>query len=263
MVRRAVHRLERHVVLASLLVEHEEHVLAIDAPVPGDLPEALVVEQGSLDLLVSVALQLAEVRVELVDDRRTALRPERRARREVMEEKQVELLAEHAVIAALGLLDAKEIRVELVLLEPRRPIDPLQHLTALVAAPVRTGGVQQLEMLELPRIRHVRATAEVHERAIAIHTDDLVVAKLGESLELERIVGENALRFGACHLLALEGKLLGDDLAHLLLEGLEVVGSERLLDLEIVIEAVVDRRAQTRSSLPGGGGARPSPARAR
>ena len=39
-VRRAVHRLEREVVLARLVVEHEEHVLPVLAPVARDAPTA-------------------------------------------------------------------------------------------------------------------------------------------------------------------------------------------------------------------------------
>ena len=93
-VRRAVHRLERAVVLPGLVVEHEEHVLLVLAPVPGDLPEPLVVEQRRLDLLVPVALQLPHELVQQVVERRAAVGPERRARRERMEHEEVELLAQ-------------------------------------------------------------------------------------------------------------------------------------------------------------------------
>ena len=92
-VRRTVHRLEREVVLARLVVEHEEHVLAVLAPVPRDLPQPLVEQQRRLDLVVVVALQLAQIIVDRVDDDRAALRPEHGARRELMEHEQVELLA--------------------------------------------------------------------------------------------------------------------------------------------------------------------------
>ena len=40
------------------------------------------------------------------------------------------------------------------------------------------------------------------------------------------------------------GYFSSDDLLHLLLEGREVFGRERLGDLEVVVEAVVDRRAE-------------------
>ena len=39
------------------------------------------------------------------------------------------------------------------------------------------------------------------------------------------------------------------DLLHLLLDGLEVLGRERLLDVEVVVEAVLDRRADAQLGL--------------
>ena len=89
---------------------------------------------------------------------------------------EVELAAERAVIAPLGLLDAMQVRVELFLLEERRAVDALQHLALLVAAPVGAGRVQQLEVLDARRVGHVRAAAEIDERAVGVRRDDLVLA---------------------------------------------------------------------------------------
>jgi hypothetical protein len=58
--------------------------------------------------------------------------------REDLEE--AERLAEHAVVALLGLLEVVQVRLELVLLEEGRGVDALQHLPLHVAAPVGTGG---------------------------------------------------------------------------------------------------------------------------
>ena len=74
--------------------------------------------------------------------------------------------------------------------------------------------------------------------------DHLVGPEVLDPLELERIVGEPPARFVAIDLLANERKLLGDDLPHLGLERLEIFRSERLIDLEIVVEAVLDGRAE-------------------
>ena len=137
-----------------------------------------------------------------------------------------------------------EIRVELFLLEERRAVDALQHLTLGVAAPIRAGGVRQLEVLEARRVGNVRAATQIDERTVGVRRDDLVVAELGEALELERIVGEPLLGFGAVHFVAHERILLGRDLPHLVLERGEIVGREGLRDLEVVVEAVVDRRAE-------------------
>ncbi len=105
-VRRAVHRLQREVVLLGLAVENEEHVLAILAPMSRDLPQPLVVHEGRPDLVKIVALPLADEIGDRVVQHRAALGPEHGAGRERVHHEQVELLAEHAMVALLRLLDA-------------------------------------------------------------------------------------------------------------------------------------------------------------
>ena len=81
-MRRAVHRLERKVVLAALRVEHQEHVLLVLAPVPAPLPEELVVHERGLDLLVAVAQAHLTHRVtQGMKEQRPAMGPEGRPRR--------------------------------------------------------------------------------------------------------------------------------------------------------------------------------------
>src|SRR5690606_20328873 len=143
---------------------HEEHVLAVLPPVPRLLPELLRVEERRLDLEEVVALPLAHELLERVVELRAARRPERGAGgvREELEE--VQLLAEHAMVALARLLEPVEVRLELVLLEERRRVDALEHLPLLVAAPIGAGGVQQLEVLQVRRVGDVRPAAEVDER---------------------------------------------------------------------------------------------------
>src|SRR6202165_4364426 len=97
-----------------------------------------------------------------------------------------------------------EILVQVLLREPRRAVDALQHLAALVAAPVRAGGVEQLDVLDLPRTGDVRAAAQVHERSVGIAGAGLVPTQIFDALEFERIVREALLRFSARELLAHE-----------------------------------------------------------
>ena len=72
------------------------------------------------------------------------------------------------MIALLGLLDALEVRVEVLAARPGGAVDALQHLVAFVAAPVRAGDAGQLEGLDLPGRRHVWAAAEIDELALAV-----------------------------------------------------------------------------------------------
>jgi hypothetical protein len=90
----------------------------------------------------------------------------------------------------------------------------------------------------------VGTAAEIHERSVRVGRDDLVVAQLGEALELERVIDESLLGLGSIHLFTHERILLRRDLAHLVLERGNVFRGERLGDLEVVVKAVVDRRAE-------------------
>src|SRR4051812_20152116 len=102
--------------LFGLLVEDEEHVLPVLAPVAGDFPQRLVVQQRRLDLVEIVTLALANELVELIVDGRSALGPEHAAGRVRMHHEQVERLADDTMVATLRLLDAMEVAIEFILL---------------------------------------------------------------------------------------------------------------------------------------------------
>ena len=134
-VARAVHRLEAHLVAVRRL--DEEHVLAVVRPVPGRLPQRLVVDDRRLHLDVAGGEEhAAHVVGERVVERRALGQPERRARRPVVEREEAELLADLAVVALLRLLEARQVLVELLLREERRAVDPLHRLVLRVALPV-------------------------------------------------------------------------------------------------------------------------------
>ncbi len=158
-----------------------------------------------------------------------------------MKREQVELAPHPPVVALPRLLEPVEVGVEILLLEPGRPVDALQHLSALVAPPVCARAVQQLEMLEPAGARDVRSAAEILEGAVGVDRDGLVVAELADALELERIVGEAPVGLRAVHHLPQERIVAGRHLGHLGLDPLEVLGRERPVHLEVVVEAVFDR----------------------
>ena len=157
---------------------------------------------------------------------------------------EVELRPELAVVALLGLLDHVQVGVELVLLRPRGAIDTLQHLVLRVAAPVGAGELGELEDLELAGRGHVRAAAKVDEIALAVQRDVLARRDRGDDLGL--VVLADALEEVHCLVarphLAMHGNLALRDLAHALLDRLQVLGGEGALVREVVVEAVVDHR---------------------
>ena len=90
----------------------------------------------------------------------------------------------------------------------------------------------------------MRPAAQVQEGTVAVDRDHLVVLELLQPLELEGIVGEELPALLLAHAAALEGIVGGDDVAHAGLERLQVFGREGFVHLEVVVEAVLDRRAE-------------------
>ncbi len=156
---------------------------------------------------------------------------------------QVELRPEAPMVAAACLLEALEIGVEVGLRVERGAVDPGQLGVVLVAAPVRAGEPRQLERLDRLRVLQMRAAAEVGEVALRVERD---VALGGvDQLDLVRLVLglEAGPRVVARDRLARPLAPLGDLAPDLLLDAREIGVADRLRELEVVVEAVLDRRA--------------------
>ena len=91
----------------------------------------------------------------------------------------------------------------------------------------------------------MRAAAEVEPFALRIDLDLVAFGDGVDQLELEglALVGEQLLRCRAVHHLAGERRVARDDLAHLGLDDRQIFRRERLVAGEVVIEAVLDHRA--------------------
>src|SRR5262249_5115570 len=133
-------------------------------------------------------------------------------------------------------------RVEICLVEERRPVDPRQLLVALVATPVGAGQASQLERLYRPGVLEVRPAAEVREVALRVE-GDVPVGRVDE-LELVRLLDrEKALtRFLASNFLSRPFAAIVDLATHLLFDAFKVRLRDRLRELEVVVEPVLDRR---------------------
>ncbi len=171
--------------------------------------------------------------------------PEDDARPLLLEVEEVHLAAEPAMVALLRLLQHVEIGIELGLVVPGGAVDAGEHRIARVAAPIGAGHLHQLEgVADLPGRGHVRTAAEVEPVALLVDLDLLVFRNCVDQLDLEGLaLGlEDMLGLVARpHLLGERGVAL-DDLAHLLLDRRQVVGGERLVAEEVVVEAVLDHR---------------------
>jgi hypothetical protein len=184
------------------------------------------------------------------------------------EAEQVELDAEAAVVAALGLLEQAQVVVEGLLRLPRGAVDALQLAVLLVAPPVRGRAAHEPERRDVRRGRQVRAAAEVLPGDLAVRPDVVVdrqlarahldVGALGgvagralepDQLDLVRLAGQLGAGLVVAHHPAGEPLVVGDDVAHPGLEPLQVGRGERGVDVEVVVEAVRDRRADAELRL--------------
>ncbi len=149
------------------------------------------------------------------------------------------------MVALLGLLELLEVGGKLLLARPRRAVDALQLRVAVVAAPVGAGELGELEGLaDLAGRGHVRAAAQVEPLALLVDLEVLAFGDGIDQLDLEQLallLEEVLGLLPAPHLLA-EGRVALDDLVHLGLDARDVVGVERLLLGEVVVEAVLDHR---------------------
>ena len=245
----AVHRLQRKPALVLGLVAgrlRREHVLAVPVPMARGLPQRLVEDLRRVDLAVIAGQAAAHIGDQRLEDGPALGVPEHHAGAFFLEVKQIELAAELAVVALLGFLDLLQIEVEVFLLRERRAVDARQHRIVAVAAPIGARDLHQLERIaDLAGRGHMRAAAEIEPVALVIDLDRLVAGNGVDQFDLE------GLALVAEHLLCLLARpdFLGerfvarDDLAHLLFDRREILRRERLVAEEVVIETVLDHRA--------------------
>ena len=150
------------------------------------------------------------------------------------------------MIALLSLLELLQIGVKLFFLRERGRIDARQHRPRRVATPIGARDLHQLESFaDLAGRGHVRPAAEIGPLALGIELHLLIGRNGVDQFDLERFAAllEQALRFFARDDPLRKRLVAGDDLAHALFDRREVFGRERLVTEEVVIEAVLDHRA--------------------
>ena len=156
------------------------------------------------------------------------------------------------MIPFLDFLKPVEMGLKVFLLYEGRAVDPLKHGQFLVSAPVGAGHAEEFEGLYHPRGNRVRASAEVHEFALAVERDGLAF-------------GQFFQEFFPCRAHPYLGKaFLADSLSiSSLTTGRfsetiffisasifsEVLGSEGSRYVKIVVEPVLDGRADRQLRL--------------
>ena len=180
---------------------------------------------------------------EFVHDDHALGMEEREADAFVVEAEEVKFLADTAMVAAACFFHAGDVGVELFGGVEGGAVDAGEHDVVLVAAPVRASQGEQLEVLEVRGVGHVRAAAEVNVVVLPVDVDG-VVGDLAQDLDLVGIfaLGKELNGRLAGNALAAQGHGALGDLVHLLLDGGKVGLRDGLGELNVVIESVFDSR---------------------
>ena len=239
----AVHGLHAMHVFLDL---REVHVFTVVGVVAGAFPQFAAQDLRAAHEFVAALQMFADEEVFEHGAQHHALgQPEGHAGGDVfMEGEQAQFLAEAAMVAALGFFECVQVFLEGLFVAEGRTIDAGQHGALLVAAPVSASHGEQFEGLHSAGAGDMRAAAEVEEVAAAVQGhgvgfeffDDLDLVDLA-------LAGEEGHGFGLAHDGALEGNVGGHDGAHFLLDGFEVFRGEGAGSVEVVVEALVDGRA--------------------
>jgi hypothetical protein len=204
---------------AAFHVERE-HVLQVMVVVSGDAPQIQIEHVWRHDLRVPTPDVLrADVGNQAVVNVGASGHEERGAGRQIVEKEQVKLIAQHAVVTFLRLLQAVQVLLHQLLVREGHAINALQAVVRLLAQPVRRGVVQHLKGLDTTRVwsmqtndmtmdntrqgkqgencrtRDMGAHAQINQRTAAVRCRAATIRNLGRNDgHLEGIVREHFQR---------------------------------------------------------------------
>src|SRR5271163_3108752 len=137
---RAAHRLDReHALVAAF---GDEHVLAKIFPMPRRLPQTAVEQlRGAYFEIAGLLKPAAHIGFDNAIERPAFRVPKDAADRLLAQMKQVEFAAQPPVVAALGLLDPKQVLIEVLLAGPGGSVDALQLGVTGITTPISAGHV--------------------------------------------------------------------------------------------------------------------------
>ena len=230
-------------------VAQDEHAVQVVVPVAGDLVEVPLGHEGGLGQEVAaLLLGVLDPALHQLDHPGALGQQHGQALADHVHGGEVlQLPAQLVVVPLEGLGLLLQIGVQLILLRESHAVDPLEHLPAAVAPPVGAAALGQLDGVALNAAGGVQmgTGAQVGELALPIEGD---VGVLGQVLNQLHLVGLPLLLHIADGLLPgqlepLQLQLLLADLAHLGLDLLQVLLGEGLGAVQVIVEAVVDGRA--------------------
>ena len=194
-----------------------------------------------------LALFLQRQKFQFLADYHAVRHPQRQAGADIGREgEKLHLLADLAMIAFFRFLEPREIGVELFLIAPGSAVDALQLCILGVAAPIGARDLGQLEgIADLAGGCEVRTAAEIVPIAMPIDRDIFAGRNGFDQFRLITLADPFEMRDGfiARPNFAARRQIGLHDLMHLGFDLREIFGRERGFAREVVIETIVDGRA--------------------
>ena len=222
------------------------HRVPIALQVSADLVELQAGDVGGFHVLVALAaLETQDELLHLVADGRPLGSQQRQAAaHHLVDQEEIEFLAQLAMVTFGRLLEHLEVRVELRLRRKGGAVDASQLLVLLAPLPVGAGNREQAEGAQFAGVRHMWPQAEVDEVTGPVEARRRLRDLLFDQLDLEWLVQalEQGDGFGPRHLLFDEGCRGLDDLVHARLDLGQRLREQAILEGEVVVEALVGGR---------------------
>ncbi len=168
---------------------------------------------------------------------------EREPRTLLVEAKKTQLAAQPAVVALPSHLQPLQVLLQLLGRRESGAVDAGEHGVLAVAAPVGPGYGQQPHRPDPAAVGYVRSPAQVEKLSLPVDAYGGLVRQIVDEFELVGLVGKKHERLLLADLAPLEWLTHGEKALDLFRDSGKVVLSHRLGELEIVVEAVLDRRA--------------------
>ena len=216
---------------------------------PGFFPQHTVHHERAFYFLVLVLFQLgANEHFQLAEDCPAVVMPEDHTRRLFLHMIQVELLANLAVVTLGRFFQTQQMRVKRFFICPCGTVNTLQHLVVAVAAPVRACGFHQFKVMTKTHIRHVRSTAHVDVLFMMIQARLVIMGdifiKNGNFISLATL-HKGFTRFVPADFLLDDVIILLGELMHTFFERVDIFLGQRMIEVDVIIEAVIDNRADS------------------
>mmetsp|Transcript_4469 Transcript_4469/g.13226 ORF Transcript_4469/g.13226 Transcript_4469/m.13226 type:complete len:772 (-) Transcript_4469:14-2329(-) len=238
---RAVHGLHAPLLLLHVKVEH---VLLVVPGVPRGVPQVKVENIRRRDLVITVSPVLLFHKVqELVVDPGSVRLEEARSGGDRVEEEQILLRADHAVVTLLGLLNPMDVLLQELLVREGHSVHSVQGGVLHVSSPVSSRHLVHLEGFDQAGVRDVGSPAQIAEGSVPVQGNGAALRQTLDHLHLEGVLLKHV-----------KGLLPGDDcpLENLLLLDNPVNPLGQLLPV-LVVQGLVAHEAIVVEALFNGG----------